>query len=136
GRLVANYRTRPKATDYKVGRGRPPVETRWKRGQSGNPSGRPKGSKNLQTILNEALDEKVTVKERGQEKKITVREVIARALLGRAAKGDMRAIMTTIQLDGEISQSPPTSYEMPPNISAQKASDIYCSIMRSVAPRR
>jgi hypothetical protein len=45
--------------DYEVGRGKPPVHTRFKKGQSGNPRGpRPK---NLPALLVEALNEKVTV---------------------------------------------------------------------------
>jgi hypothetical protein len=35
---------------YEVGYGKPPANTRFPRGLSGNPKGRPKGSKNLATI--------------------------------------------------------------------------------------
>ena len=35
-----------KDADYQVGYGKPPIETRFKSGQSGNPRGRPKGAKN------------------------------------------------------------------------------------------
>lgn len=41
------------AADYEVGYGRPPVATRFKAGQSGNPSGRAKGTRNLTTVFNE-----------------------------------------------------------------------------------
>ena len=53
------------ARDYEVGYGKPPRHTRFKKGQSGNPRGRPSGSKNLKTLLNEALNERVVVTEEG-----------------------------------------------------------------------
>ena len=35
---------------YAVGWGKPPRHTRFKKGQSGNPKGRPPGSKNMNTL--------------------------------------------------------------------------------------
>ena len=43
--------------DYEVGYGKPPRHTRFTKGQSGNPRGRPPGAKNLKTLLSEALNE-------------------------------------------------------------------------------
>ena len=45
----------------KVGPGNPPRHTRFKPGQSGNPNGRPKGSKNFATILQQQLTKKITI---------------------------------------------------------------------------
>ena len=50
--------------DYQVGYGKPPRHTRFKRGQSGNPRGRPREAKNLPTLLTEALNERVIVAEK------------------------------------------------------------------------
>ena len=47
---------REKSGDYEVGYGRPPRHTRFAKGQSGNPRGRPCGAKNFTTLLEEALD--------------------------------------------------------------------------------
>lgn len=44
------------ASDYPVGRGRPPKTGQFRRGESGNPQGRPKGSRNISTIVTELLD--------------------------------------------------------------------------------
>ena len=47
--------------DYEVGYGKPPRQTRFRKGQSGNPRGRSPGTKNLKTLLNDALNEPVIV---------------------------------------------------------------------------
>jgi hypothetical protein len=44
--------------DYAVGYGKPPVETRFQKGQSGNPEGRPRGTKKLVTLLAEVLSQR------------------------------------------------------------------------------
>jgi hypothetical protein len=56
---------------YEVGFGKPPAHSRFKKGQSGNPWGRPAGAKNLKTLLNEALNERVIVAENGRRRKIS-----------------------------------------------------------------
>ena len=75
--------------DYEVGRGKPPVHTRFKKGQSGNPRGpRPK---NLPALLVEALNDKVVVTIDGERCEITKREAVAQQLVNKSAGADMRA---------------------------------------------
>jgi Family of unknown function (DUF5681)/Histidine kinase-, DNA gyrase B-, and HSP90-like ATPase len=62
-----------------VGYGKPPRHTRFKKGQSGNLKGRPKGSQNLTTLLSEALNERVIVTENGGRRRITMRQAINQA---------------------------------------------------------
>ena len=83
--------------DYEVGYGKPPRHTRFELGRSGNPQGRPGGSKNLLTLLNEALKEPVIVVENGRRRKITKRQAIITQLVNQSAKADWRA--TKILLD-------------------------------------
>jgi len=87
----------PRMGDYEVGYGKPPRHTRFKKGQSGNPRGRPSGSKNLSTLLTEALNEVVIVAENGGRRKITKRQAIITQLVNQSAKADWRA--TKILLD-------------------------------------
>jgi len=87
----------PRLGDYEVGYGKSPRHTRFKKGQSGNPRGRPSGSKNLSTLLTEALNEVVIVAENGGRRKITKRQAIITQLVNQSAKADWRA--TKILLD-------------------------------------
>ena len=77
--------------NYEVGYGKPPQRTRFKKGQSGNPKGRPRGSRNATTILNEALQERVVVTTNGRQRSATKLEVIFTQLVNKAAQGDHRA---------------------------------------------
>jgi hypothetical protein len=77
---------------YEVGYARPPSNRRFKPGQSGNPSGRPRGAKNFATAIEAELRARVTVTENGKRKRVTKREVVAKRLVNRAAEGDLRAI--------------------------------------------
>ena len=78
--------------EYSVGKGKPPQHTRFQKGQSGNPKGRPKGKTNLATVLEKALREKVVINENGQRKTVTKLEAALTALVNKAASGDLRAL--------------------------------------------
>jgi hypothetical protein len=81
-----------KTGDYEVGYGKPPRHTRFAKGQSGNPRGRPCGAKNFTTLLEEALDEPVTVTENGGRRKVSKLQAIVTQLVNRSATADFRAI--------------------------------------------
>ena len=97
--------------DYDVGYRKPPRHSRFKKGQSGNPRGRPSGSKNLSTLLSEALNEPVVVTENGKRRKISKRQAIITQLVNQSAKGDWRAtkLLLDIQLDIEHRSEPQTA---------------------------
>jgi hypothetical protein len=105
---------RRKTGDYEVGYGKPPKHTQFKPGQSGNPRGRPKGSQNLATLVEEALAELVTVKEGGRQARISKGKAAATQLVNKAAAADLRAIrillalqrQTAIGSDADASSSP------------------------------
>jgi hypothetical protein len=83
---------------YEVGYGKPPRHTRFKKGQSGNPKGRPKGSQNLTTLLSEALNERVIVTENGGRRRITMRQAIIKQLVKRSATADWRAMKILLDI--------------------------------------
>jgi hypothetical protein len=78
-------------SDYKVGYKRPPLHTRFQKGQSGNPRGRPKGSKNFSTLLSEALNEPVVITEDGRRRTISKRELGVRQLANKFAMAEAPA---------------------------------------------
>jgi hypothetical protein len=92
----------PSSDTYTVGKGRPPLATRWKPGQSGNPNGRPKGVKNMTTYFHEALSTKVEIRVGGQIRKVTAREAIPLKVTNLALKGDYKAISLIIAKEPEI----------------------------------
>ena len=90
-----------------VGYGSPPVSSRFKKGQSGNPKGRPKGSLNMANALMKALRERVVINEHGQRKTVTKLEAALKQLVNKAASGDLRALRELVDLarDAEAKQS-------------------------------
>ena len=85
------------AGEYKVGRGKPPLHTRFKKGQSGNP--RPK---NLPALLVRALDEPVVVTTDGQSRQITKREAVIAQLVDKSTGADLRATKMLIDMLKDI----------------------------------
>lgn len=77
--------------DYKVGYRKPPRDTQFKRGTSGNPGGRPRRSNDIGALIDRNLDRLVTVIREGRKVRITMREHLVTSTLIAAAKGDHRA---------------------------------------------
>ena len=85
-----------------VGYKKPPTATQFAKGKSGNPKGRPKGSKNLRTILAQELSEKITVHENGKSRRFTMQEVMIKQAVQKAAKGDAKALQTLLSLTMKV----------------------------------
>lgn len=97
--------------NYDVGYGKPPKSGQFKSGQSGNPKGRPKGAKNLITVLEEELQAKVPIKELGKSKKVTKQEAMVKALMLKAIQGDVKAINAVVATMLKLAGSQPAEDE-------------------------
>ncbi|MBB4053597.1 hypothetical protein GGR20_003259 [Devosia subaequoris] len=68
---MAGKKSKNGSGDYTVGRGKPPVASRFKPGQSGNPGGRKKGSRNYKTILAEVMESEIAMTDNGRKRTVT-----------------------------------------------------------------
>jgi hypothetical protein len=80
----------------KVGYAKPPKHTRFTKGRSGNPKGRPTGSKNLATMMIEELTQPVAIVENGKRTKIPKIRAAVRQALNRAMVGDFKALQQIV----------------------------------------
>jgi Family of unknown function (DUF5681) len=71
---------------------RPPKNTRFKKGASGNPSGRPKKVSNFKSDLAAELQEKIILTENGKERRVTKQRAFIKTLTAAAIKKDIRAV--------------------------------------------
>lgn len=84
---------RDRSGDYEVGKYRPPIKTRFKKGRSGNPAGRKKGSKNRKTIVRAAERKLFPVMKGGRKRSMTCTEIGLEHLQQEVAHGDRKAFL-------------------------------------------
>jgi hypothetical protein len=105
--------TPTKSKTSNVGYCQPPEQTRFKPGKSGNPRGRPKGSRNIATVLDRVMKERLEITENGKRKRLTKLEAFFKRLTNQAVSGDPRAMQLFATLlrfaeDGVVAVPPPS----------------------------
>ncbi len=88
--------------DDTVGYKKPPRHSRFKPQQSGNPKGRPKGSKNMSTLIKGELDAPIAISEGGKTRRVSKREALVKTQVAKALKGDHKAAHLLMGLDMTI----------------------------------
>jgi hypothetical protein len=96
-KVASNSDTETEA-DFQIGYRKPPRHAGFQKGRSGNPKGRPKGSKNFATLLTEALDAKVQVTEDGKRRRVTKRELVIKQLVNKSASAEARSLKILLDL--------------------------------------
>jgi len=84
--------------DYETGYGKPPKASQFTQGNSGNPKGRPKGKRNVATLLDAVLNEKVIINENGRKRKVTKLEASLKQVVNSATTGDLPSMRLLLQL--------------------------------------
>jgi hypothetical protein len=95
--------------DYEVGYGRPPEHSRFKKGQSGNPRGRPPGAKGLKASLKREMQAKITVSEGKSRMTISKAEALAKRVVAMALSGDAKAITKLLEIDDHVFSEDPAT---------------------------
>jgi hypothetical protein len=81
-----------------VGYKHPPREHQFRRGQSGNPSGRPKGARNFRSELREELSELITVRDGEREIQVSKQRALIKSLVAAAIDGNQRAAASVLAM--------------------------------------
>src|SRR6185295_13336146 len=95
---MAGKKTAKSDEKYKVGRGKPPLSTQFKKGQSGNPAGRKKGSQNISTVLHKEMNRTVIVREDGVARKMSKQDALLKSIIAKALQGDLKASQTLVNI--------------------------------------
>jgi hypothetical protein len=91
-----------RSDDYEIGYGKPPPQSRWVKGQSGNPKGRARGKRGVKADLAHAIDGQQTVTIRGEEVTGSRQSLMFLMLATRAAAGDLKAANILVPLTMQI----------------------------------
>jgi Family of unknown function (DUF5681) len=113
-----------------VGYRQPPKQTQFVKGKSGNPKGRPKGSRGVSTVLNSTVNKRVKVTENGRRRSITKLEASLTQLCNKAASGDLKATHELLQLVLQLLHDPQQS--VPPEGNMGEADQ---AVMESILGR-
>lgn len=121
---------------------KPKKDTRFKPGKSGNPKGRPKGSKNRATLLEEVVNVRIRVSENGQHKNVTKLEAGYTQLANKAASGDLQAIKILNEMYDRHMRSKPPAAASPvsatspaPPQTEEEAAQRYVEAIKRATPR-
>jgi hypothetical protein len=120
---------------YKVGRGRPPQHSRWRKGQSGNAKGRPSGSLNVKTVLTRVVEEmRVPLTENGSKRDVNILEALLKREAHEGINGKLSAIQSFMNRAERL--LPSTTHQSEPDLLAEDEAILKRALHRKSTPGR
>jgi hypothetical protein len=113
--MSSKKRSSPRDGEYSVGYGRPPQHTRFQPGRSGNPKGRPRGSKNFSTVFAEEIVQPITLIENGKRKTMQKGQALVKQIVNKALSNDVKAaamVFDQIRRSEGYGKAPPAVVEV------------------------
>jgi hypothetical protein len=117
--------------DYAVGYGKPPAHSRFVKGRSGNPSGRPRGH-SLAALLRTVLDETVTIEIGGRRRRLSKGEAILARLVDGAVAAEPRSTRLFLQLASRL-EAGGALRDPNENMGRARADDIRGRLLQRIA---
>ena len=123
--------------DQAVGYGRPPLHSRFQPGRSGNPRGRSKHSRNLKTIIQQALTGRITVREGERRRSISRLEGVVLRQIEGALKGNDRAALATLRIAAQVGllDDSETGFEASPPLTPAEQQLVDDLLEKATSPR-
>ena len=105
---------------YEIGYRKPPASSQFKKGASGNPKGRPKGSRNFLALLEKELSQRIVVSENGKKKSLTRLQAMVKRMVAGALQGDQKQLLVLVEILRRTGSMAPETAEnlLPDNYEA------------------
>ncbi|HUO91402.1 MAG TPA: DUF5681 domain-containing protein [Rhizomicrobium sp.] len=113
---------------YAVGYGKPPKHTRWQKGQSGNPKGRPKRNRDVTALVSALLEERVVVRKGKTTKKMRRIDHLLDRMIDHAVAGDPRFLR--LVLDEAHKSAARAETEAPPPSIDEKDREVIDAVLQ------
>lgn len=100
------------STKDRAGYGKPPKHTRFKKGTSGNPRGRPPGAMGFSQWVERELRQTAEITLNGRKRRASHSEILAIRLVSMAMSGDLRAMKTLLELHPSLKRDLPVRFTL------------------------
>jgi uncharacterized protein DUF5681 len=108
------------SVNKEVGYKKPPKASQFKKGQSGNPKGRPKGSRSISTAFEEVIWKSVRIRQGDQRKSVPMIQAMLMAIMAKATQPDIKAADLILKFAERFQHLTPKSAPAPASANTPK----------------